>query len=238
MAYLAFGIVAVLLLLLLGRAFVNADPAALARGLRWAAIAFAVVLLIVLIASEELAPALGVIGALLTVALKGRIVWHHFRAAAGPAPGRVSEVETDTLRMTLDHDSGTMSGTVRRGPYRGRRLNELAPAELLALWRDCRSEDEPSAKLLETYLDRTAPDWRAAEAGGSGGAGRRSDPGRATAAMTREEAYEILGLPQGAGAADIKAAHRRLMLKLHPDQGGSTYLAARINQAKELLIKG
>ncbi len=238
MAYLALGIVVLLVLLLLGRAFVNADPAVLARGLRWAAVVFAVVVLIVLIASEQLAPALAVIGGLLTVALKGRMFWHQFRAASGPAPGRVSEVETATLRMTLDHDSGTMSGMIRRGPHKGRRLNELAPAELVTLWRDCRSEDEASAKLLETYLDRTAPDWREAEAGGGGAEGRRSGGGRATAAMTREEAYEILGLPQGAGVADIKAAHRRLMLKLHPDQGGSTYLAARINQAKELLIKG
>jgi hypothetical protein len=236
MAYLALGIVVLLALLLLGRAFVNADPAALARGLRWTAIALAIILLVVLIASEQLAPALAVTGGLLTVALRGRALWQNFRAAAGPTSGRVSEVETAMLRMTLDHDSGTMTGTIRRGPLQGRRLAELAPGELLALWRECRAEDEASAKLLETYLDRTMTDWRQ---GGAAGAGERAaGDGRAAAAMSREEAYKILDLPHGAPAADVKAAHRRLMLKLHPDQGGSTYLAARINEAKDLLTKG
>lgn len=233
MAYLALGIIVLLALLLLGRAFVNADPAVLARGLRWTALALAVLLLVILIASEQLAPALAVTGGLLTVALRGRALWQHFRAAAGPTSGRVSEVETAMLRMTLDHDSGTMSGTIRRGPHQGRRLGELASGELLALWRECRAEDEASAKLLEAYLDRTMPDWRQGGAGGAGG-----HAGGSAAAMSREEAYKILDLPQGASAADVKAAHRRLMLKLHPDQGGSTYLAARINQAKDLLTKG
>lgn len=239
MAYLALGIAVLLALFLLGRAFVNADPAVLARGVRWGAIVLGILLLVLLIASEQLGPALALTGGLLTVALRGRALWQHFRAATGPPPGQTSEVETDTLRMTLDHDSGTMRGTIRRGPHQGRRLNELSLEELVALWRECRAEDEASAKLLETYLDRTAPAWRGGRGGRSdedSGAGRRSG-GRATAAMTREEAFEVLGLPQGATAEEIKAAHRRLMLKLHPDHGGSTYLAARINQAKDLLTK-
>jgi DnaJ domain len=235
MGFILLAIVVLLVLLLLGRAFVNADPAVLARGLRWLAIVVAVLLVIGLIASEQLAPALAITGGVLTVALRGRALWQHFRAAAGPRTGRVSDVETDTLRMTLDHDSGTMSGTVRRGPHQGRRLAELSPAELVALWRECRAEDEASAKLLETYLDRSAPDWRQGSAGGVGG---QAGGGRASEAMSREEAYKILDLRPGATAAEIKAAHRRLMLKLHPDHGGSTYLAARINQAKDLLLKG
>jgi len=242
MAYLALGVAVLLVLFLLGRAFVNADPAALARGVRWGAIVLGVLLLVLLVVTEQLGPALVLTGGFLTVALRGRAFWQHFRRASGPPPGQTSEVETDTLRMTLDHDSGTMRGTVRRGPHQGRRLNELSLQELIALWRECRAEDEASAKLLETYLDRTAPDWRSGHGGRSdegGEAGRRSGGGRrTTAAMTREEAFEILGLTQGATGEEIKAAHRRLMLKLHPDHGGSTYLAARINQAKDLLTKG
>src|SRR5476649_773112 len=178
MAYLALGIVGLLVLLLLGRAFVNADPAVLARGLRWLAVAVAVLLVIGLLLSEQLAPALAITGGVLTVALRGRALWQHFRAAAGPTSGRVSDVETATLRMALDHDSGTMSGTIRRGPHQGRRLAELSPTELVALWRECRAEDEASAKLLETYLDRIAPDWR------QGGAGEHAAGGHASEAMS------------------------------------------------------
>ena len=104
--------------------------------------------------------------------------------------------------------------------------------------RECRAEDEPSAQLLEAYLDRLMPGWR--EAAEPPGGAARDDGGRRTAAaeaMTLDEAYEILDLAPGADAAAIKEAHRRLMMKLHPDHGGSTWLAAKINRAKELLLK-
>jgi DnaJ domain len=155
------------------------------------------------------------------------------RAATERQPPRSSEVETECIRMRLDHDSGTMSGIVRRGVFAGRRLDELTRSELLALWRQCRIEDAPGANLLEAYLDRLMPDWRAqAQRGASTGGERSAD------AMTRAEAYEVLGLSSGAGETEIREAHRRLMLKLHPDQGGSTYLAAKLNRAREVLLGG
>jgi curved DNA-binding protein CbpA len=55
--------------------------------------------------------------------------------------------------------------------------------------------------------------------------------------MSEDEAYEVLGLPKNATAEDISRAHRGLMKKFHPDQGGTTSLAARVNEAKDILMR-
>ncbi|HVA13748.1 MAG TPA: DnaJ domain-containing protein, partial [Stellaceae bacterium] len=185
-------------------------------------------LLVVLVASDRLGPALAVAGGLAPLVLRGRSLWRRYHGGASTAGGKVSEVETDLLRMRLDHDTGAMSGQVRRGAYAGRRIEDLDQAELMALWRQCVAEDEPGARLLESYLDRLRPDWRQAAGGGASGA--------AGDVMTREQAFAILDLAPGASAEQIKDAHRRLMMKLHPDHGGSTFLATQINRAKELLL--
>jgi hypothetical protein len=233
------GILILLLLVFAGRAFVDADPQKLARFFRWFALSLAALgagaLLILLIASERLGPALALVGFLAPVFLRGKSVWRRWRSAAGPSAGSASEIETDYLRMRLDHDTGAMTGTVRRGPHAGQRLDELSEPQLIALWRECRIQDEPSARLMESYLDRLRPDWR--EAAGAGAGAGAGDRARAPSdAMSREEALAILGLPPGADPAAIKKAHRDLMMKLHPDQGGSTYLAAKLNRAKEVLL--
>jgi DnaJ-domain-containing protein 1 len=134
--------------------------------------------------------------------------------------------------MELDHDTGAMDGTVLAGNWAGRRLGTLDDAALQDLLAECRRSDPDGARLLEAYLDRRSPGWREDA--------ERDDharPGRpAAGSMTEEEAYEVLGLAPGAGPDEIRRAHRALMKKLHPDQGGSTYLAARVNQAKEILL--
>jgi hypothetical protein len=236
MAYIALAGIIIVALFLLLRWFVNADPAVLARAFVWALAVIAIGVIAVLYATEALGAALALTGAFFAVVLRGHALWQYFRRFSAPAAGNVSEVETDFLRMTLDHDSGTMAGTVRRGAQQGRHLSELSLPELVVLWRECRAEDPASAKLLETYLDRIVPGWRdgAEHAGGSGGGAGSAK----AAAMSREEAYDILGLAPGASSDDVKAAYHRLMLKMHPDHGGSTYLAARINAARDLLLKG
>lgn len=147
------------------------------------------------------------------------------------AAGRTSRVRTSLLDMELDHDSGEVHGTVLAGPLAGRALDGLSEAELIAL---ARSAGEDSRALLEAYLDRRAPGWREhGEADPAAGAGE----GRSGGAMTEQEAYEILGLPEGSGADDIRRAHRALMKRLHPDLGGSGWLAARVNEAKDVLLR-
>ena len=147
------------------------------------------------------------------------------------ASARVSKARSAMLEMTLDLDSGAMTGAVVAGGFQGRPLNSLARPDLMALLAELRRDDPDGASLLEAYLDRRFAGWRQAEQGQADSRRRGGDP------MTREEAYEVLGLPKGAGAADIIRAHRTLMKKFHPDHGGSTALAARVNQAKDILLQ-
>ena len=154
-----------------------------------------------------------------------------FSAAAQRSTGQSSQVRSQFLDMTLDHDSGELSGQIVAGPDAGRSLGEFDLAALLAMMP---AFDAESVALLESYLDRRFPAWRQNAQGD--GAGRQSRAA-ASGKMTEEEAYQILGLQPGASRDDIGRAHRALMKKLHPDQGGSTYLAARVNEAKDTLLR-
>jgi hypothetical protein len=161
--------------------------------------------------------------------------------------GNQSTVTSEIIEMSLDHDTGVMHGRVLCGPLEGRTLGELEEAQFIQLLRYCRRRDADSARLLETYLDkRFGESWRDDDPAGSDSAGDRTGAeegeGRNTAGsgqgeLTREEAYEILGLEPGASRDEITQAHRRLMQRLHPDRGGSAYLAARINAARKLLLE-
>ena len=153
-------------------------------------------------------------------------------AAGQSATGRQSNVASRFVSMTLDHDSGEMQGRVREGRFAGQTLEALTLDQLLELLAECVREDEDSAVLLRAYLDRVYGEaWQAHEQP-EADTGAAGFPGE----MTRREAWEILGLEAGANEEQIINAHRRLMQKLHPDRGGSTYLAAKINQAKDLLL--
>ena len=132
--------------------------------------------------------------------------------------------------MELDHDSGAMRGTIVAGRHQGAALERLDVKTLVAMLNEI---DEESRALLVAYLDRRDASW-SEYAQGDAAAGR---PAASSGKMSEQEAYQILGLEAGASANDISRAHRTLMKKFHPDQGGSTYLAARINEAKEILLR-
>jgi DnaJ domain len=164
--------------------------------------------------------------------------WVITTGAFGPkrkTPGQKSGVRTDALEMVLDHDSGQMEGSCLKGRFTGKALSALSRHELLQLLEELRVTDAKGALLMEAYLDQRVPNWRDIRSDHSNHEDPRQSRG-GRGGMTANDAYDVLGLRPGAKEAEIRAAHRRLMMKFHPDQGGSTYLAARINEAKEILL--
>jgi len=226
--------------LLVVQAFVSANPKTLARLIRYSGAALLVLLALPIAWRGGIALATFLIGIALMVAM-GRPLRSLFAGGRGlfgrgasPTPGQKSEIDTPLLHVTLDHDSGEMDGRVRQGPFAGRRLSDMPIEALAAFLRECRTQDPDSAALVETYLTRhRAAEFTAAEDA------PQEEPSAAptTGAMTTKEALAVLGLAAGATRDEIIAAHRDLMKKLHPDHGGSDYLASKINQAKECLLE-
>ncbi|WP_455203854.1 hypothetical protein [Kaarinaea lacus] len=158
--------------------------------------------------------------------------YQNTQSGSTSASGRqTSSVESRYLRMTLDHDSGELGGEILQGSLRGKLLQQLSLPQLLGLLNEF-SDDNDSVALLQTYLDRVHNGWRDSARGAQQG-----DSYAPSAAMSETEALEILGLTVGASDDQVVEAHRRLMHKLHPDRGGSSYLAAKINLAKDFLLK-
>ena len=148
-----------------------------------------------------------------------------------PDQGQTSSVQSKFIQMNLNHDTGDINGEVLQGQFTGRTLDQLQLEDLLELLHECQ-DDEESVALLQVYLERMYADTWQQQAGAHQQQQRSSTQGK----MSREEALQILGLSANPSDAEIIHAHRRLMKNLHPDHGGSTYLAAKINLAKETLL--
>lgn len=223
------GLAALVLALFAMGGFTRANPSAMARQMRLAGGALALGASAILLVRGLAGPAalLGMLGTWLLGWRGGSPGWG---GRSQKSSGQTSTVTTEHLSMELEHDSGAMSGRVLKGMFSGRNLDSLKPAEVALLWHDCRFVDPQSAQLLEAYLDRIHPSWR--EDVSRGERQMRDHDGR----MQPDEAYDILGLEPGATDEEIRRAHRDLMLKLHPDRGGSTYLAAQVNEAKDILL--
>ena len=156
-----------------------------------------------------------------------------WRRMKGAAAGRFSRIRSAMIEMEIDHATGAIEGTVLAGGAVGRRLSDLDRAGLSRLYEECSALDPESIPLLEAYLDRRFTGWREYA---QGDRDTRTRTHAQAGAMSKEEAYQILGLQPGASVDEVRKAYRTLMKKLHPDQGGTAYLAARVNQAKEALL--
>jgi len=232
MPTLLLGVVILLLLLFAISGFSKADPKQAARFLRLLGGGAALLLAGFLLFRGEVGVAIPV-GAVGLGLLGWTSAWPaSLWGRTQKSPGQASRVQTAFLEMELDHDSGAMRGRVLQGRCEGTSLDALAIATVIGLLDEI---DNDSRQLLMAYLDRRQPGWR--EDAQDDAAARGRGGSAASGKMTEEEAYQILGLEPGASAQDIARAHRSLMKKLHPDQGGSTYLAARVNEAKDVLLR-
>ncbi len=232
MASLLFGVVVLALALWALNAFTKVNPHTAAALLKAGGGLGALAVAGVLGARGRLDVAipLGLTG----LGLLGWLPWSipGFGARTHKSAGQVSRVHSAFVEMELDHDTGAMRGRILAGPHEGTALEALDLATLTGFLVEI---DEESRALLMAYLDRREPGWREhAQGDAAARAGRAAWGG---GKMTEEEAYQILGVQPGAGAEEIGHAHRSLMKKLHPDQGGTTYLAARVNEAKDVLLR-
>jgi len=236
--------------LLISRWYVGADPKILVKALKWVGLGLAMILIVWLALTGKLWAAVAALPAVLMWFMRlftGLRYMQMFRrlmglggfgggagagwstpgAGRGPS-GQGSDVRTRFVVMHLDHTTGQVSGEVLDGRFTGQRLEDLNLDELMELLTEAQV-DTDSARLVESYLDRRDPGWRTRE--------RAQGAASPSATMSRKEALRVLGLKDGASAIEIKAAHRRLMAQVHPDHGGTDYLAQQINQAKDVLLK-
>jgi DnaJ domain len=231
MVNLIFGVLVLVLVLWALQFFSKADPKLLIRGLKAGGGVAALLGAAFMLMRGQIALALplGFAG----LSLLGWLPFGPagFGARTQKSTGQVSRVRSAFVEMELDHDTGAMRGRILAGRHAGTALDALDLRMLVDLLVDI---DAESRALLAAYLDRRDPGWREHAQGDAATGAERPPP---SGKMTEEEAYQILGLQPGASAEEIGRAHRSLMKKLHPDQGGSTYLAARVNEAKDILLR-
>jgi DnaJ domain len=233
MPEIVFGILVLALFLWAGSAFATVDPRKLAPVLKFAG-GFGALGGAAFLAARgqfQLAIPLGFAGLGLLGWLPLSFAGFGFGSRTHKSPGQTSRVRSAFVEMELDHDTGAMRGRILAGRHEGVTLDVLNVATVVGFLPEI---DEESRALLIAYLDRREPRWRENAEGDT--AARHGRP-RGAGKVTEEEAYQILGVQPGASAAEIGRAHRALMKKLHPDQGGSTYLAARVNEAKDVLLR-
>jgi hypothetical protein len=240
MPILLLGLMALILSIYALRQLGRARPAQLAANIRNGGGFLALAAAVLVLLRGRLVPALGLGGLSLFLFYGENFSWRkvHDWSQARQRARRRSRASAAFVSMTLDHATGDVDGEVVAGPYVGRKLSAMSYAECEDLYFDCLASDANSARLLETYFDRRFPGWRrAGENDANARDGGRRRRGGGDGEMSENEAYQTLGLRPGASADEIIRAHRRLMKERHPDHGGTTDEAARINQAKDKLLR-
>lgn len=233
--WFVLGIVTLAVGLVLAELLVRVSPKRLFNTLRWIGLAVIVVVAILLVIGVRNI-GLGLLtGMALALLSRSGILGRRrgFSGTGSPhySAHQSSQVETQYLRMSLDHDSGNLDGEILAGSRAGDKLSSLSFDQLMDLYDECECNDAESLPLLEAFLDRAfGDDWREKASTSA------KEPSGVSGQMTEVQALEILGLAAGATAEEVRSAHRRLMMKMHPDKGGSDFLARQINAAKECLL--
>lgn len=228
-------ILAIVSVMLAVKKFKSLPPAEAKKFLIKAAIYATAALFIVAAATGRIHWFMGIIAAILPLAQR---LWGVFNtvqwikkvipqkeSASVKDSSQNSEIETAYLRMCLQHDTGEISGIILDGPEKGKNLDALSKNTLVGLYQYYCEHDEGSAKLMANFLNRYHPEWQDSQINDSDNT------------HTLQEAYEILGLKPPVSAEEVRQAHRRLIQKLHPDRGGSSFLATQINRAKEVILQ-
>ena len=243
MQYFVLGIAILVGLSLAARWYISASAQSILRVFKWTAIIGCLAIIVVIILTRQLTWAAFMLPAMIPWLLRARQAsrmaknWSRMastsQGASGMAPGQTSEIETRYLRMYLAHDSGEMNGDVILGQFSGKTLRNLSFEELIILLGEVK-DDNHSIQVLVAYMERYHEEsWRESKHATED---VNTQMDKANGSMTISEAFKVLGLEEGANLDTIKESHRRLMSKLHPDHGGSTYLATKLNEAKDLLL--
>ncbi len=226
LGYFIIGGAVLLALMIGGQALANAKPSTVLRAIRLAA----------LIALGGGALFFGLTGRLQIASGLAFAALFFLRnkplfSGSQPSSGQTSTVKTDWLEAELDHDTGNMDALVIRGIFSGKKLSSLELDELETLLEEL-TIDQQSHAIVQAYMERN-------HSGDDTGPQHESSnkSSNTSGVMSKAEAYEILELKPGATLSEIKTAHKNMMKKFHPDHNGSTYMAAKINQARDLLIK-
>ena len=236
MPYFVLGLAILVGLALAARWYISASPQSILRVFKWTAIIGCLAIIVVIILTRQLTWAAFMLPVMIPWLLRARQASRMAsttQGASGMTPGKTSEIETRYLRMYLAHDSGEMNGDVILGQFSGKTLRNLSFEELIILLGEVK-DDNQSIQVLVAYMERYHEEsWRESKHATED---VNTQMDKANGSMTISEAYKVLGLEEGANLDTIKESHRRLMSKLHPDHGGSTYLATKLNEAKDLLL--